>query len=81
MIEAENSGVNGPYKPTWTNRRRVTFGWLGQTVIALHLDWYGIYDISEAVQHSILVVAGILLTWYLIGPSWEGVKTFIAWRK
>lgn len=71
----------GPYQPTWTNRRRVVFLWLGQTAVALHLDWFGVYDISENIQFANLTVAGLLLTYYLIGPSWEGVRAFIAWRK
>lgn len=75
------SGEKGPYEPTWTNRRRLTFLWLAFSAVSLSLDWVGVYDISEGIQFAIFTVCGLLITYYLIGPSWEGVQAFLAWKQ
>jgi len=69
----------GPYRPTWTNRRLV----VRLCLIYLAALWPPVIFLAPAAtatqaQWGIVGLGGIVITYYLIGPSWEGVRMFTA---
>ena len=71
----------GPYEPTWTNRRRVVWGTL---VYCAAMFGFVVFQApvhtAELALWIIGTIAGLTLTYYLIGPSYEYIKAWIGWR-
>lgn len=69
----------GPYEPTWTNRRKVVFVSLPFYAVAfLAVVFFAPPQTATAALWIIGGLAGVTITYYLIGPSWEGVRAFTA---
>ena len=72
----------GPYAPKWTYRRLIVFFGvpyclLSNTALAF---WGPDTDVAKAVAILHGSVCFLLITYYLIGPSWEGVQ-LTRWNK
>ena len=73
--------AQGPYEPTWTNRRRVVFAWQAYFFACFPAVVFLAPEHSAEIALWILgTIEGLLLTYYLIGPSYEYVKAWVGWR-
>ena len=78
----DNSGVTGPYQPSWKNRRlivRVTLAWCGAFIPAV-VFWGPDTAPAETAVWGACGIAVFLLGYYLIGPSMELVGLAKAYR-
>ncbi|MFT6490903.1 MAG: hypothetical protein ACJAXQ_001687 [Parvibaculaceae bacterium] len=64
------------YRPTWRNRRKLVF--ISLVYIALTLPaivfWAPAGSRGDSAVYGLLSLAGLVITYYLIGPSVELVK-------
>lgn len=73
--------TQGPYQPTWTNRRRLMLFCLAFSGGVLLGAWAGVLTIPEEVQLALIWLDSLLITWYLMGSSAEDLAKIFTWKK
>lgn len=74
--------AQGPYKPKWTNRRRLTFWGLAYfAVLFPPVTFWAPAETAVPAQYIIGSLSALLISYYLIGPSVETVRLALAWMK